>query len=902
MRWTHGLRARLRLLFRGAAEARMDEELAFHLEMETEKNLRAGMSPAEARRRAVLAFGGVEGHKEAMRDGRTLAWMGGLSLDFRLGARMLRKHPGLTLVGGLAMAFAIWVGAGTFELLNQVARPTLPLPDGGRIVGIRQWDASANAARLPGAQDLATWRAELRTVEDVGAFRTVMRTLVAPGVPAAPVAVAEMSASGFQVPRVAPLLGRALVADDERPGAPPVVVLGHALWQRRFGGDPGIVGREVRLGTAVHAVVGVMPRDFAFPVSHELWTPLPRSVLDGGSPEGAGLYVFGRLAPGATLRQAGAELATLGARAAADAPRTHAHLRPRVLPYAASIMGLSGRQATGVLSLNLFLVLLLVLVCGNVALLLFARASAREGEIAVRNALGASRGRIIVQLFAEALVLAGVAALVGLAGARYGLRLAHALVEREVLNGQPLPFWFDGRLSPATVVYLLALAGLGAVIVGVVPALQVTRGLGTRLRRATAGGGGFRFGGIWTGVIVTQVALTVVCPVEAYFARRELAALRSATVGFAESEFLSARLAMDGHAFASVPGDTGRAEMLARYASGIQALEQRLEADPAVAGVTFADVLPRMYHPRRMVEVEGDGTAPADDARPERRVGAASVAVDFFDVLDAPILAGRGFRAGDPGSGTPVVIVNQSFVRRVLQGRNPVGRRVRYLPSAEGDAARREAEPWREIVGVVADVGITFDADSAEAQVYHPAAPGGAYPAMLAVRVRGEPGSFAPRLADLAASADPALQLHDVLPIGRLSDPEMRSTRTRFWLVLVVSAGALLLSLAGIYAVMAFTVSQRTREIGIRVALGADARRIVAAIFRRPLTQVALGILLGGALTGTLIYLASGSMTPGMAALILAHMALVTGVCLTACIVPTRRALRVEPMEALRAE
>ncbi len=902
MRWTHGMRARLRLLFRGAAEERMEEELAFHLEMETEKNLRAGMSPREARRRAVLAFGGVEGHKEAIRDGRTFAWVGGLSLDFKLGFRMLRKYPGLTLVGGLAMAFAIWVGAGTFEFLNQVVNPTLPLPDGGRVVGIRQWDASKSAATRRVLHDFTAWREELSTVDDLGAFRTTDHNLMAPGVPAAPVEVAEMSASGFGVARTPPLLGRTLVEDDERPGAPPVTVIGYDLWQTRFGGDAKVVGRTVRLGSSQATVVGVMPKGFAFPVAHSLWIPLRLNILDYPRGQGPELDVFGRLAPGATVQQAQAELATVGARAAADNPETHGHLRPRVLPYAKSIMDLSGGEAVGLMSLNLFLVMLLVLVCGNVALLMFARAATREGEIVVRNALGASRGRIVVQLFTEALVLAGVAALVGLLAARFALRLVHGLVENEVLNGGRLPFWFHAGLSPLTVAYVLALTALAAVIVGVVPALKVTRGLGTRLRQATAGGGGFRFGGLWTAVIVTQVAVTILFPVEAYFAQRDIAELRSVDAGFAEEEFLSARLDMEGDAFAGAPADTSRAAMQARYGVRIGELERRLEADPAVAGVTFADVLPRMDHPERRVQVDG-GAAAAPDGQPGHRVSSASVATDYFDVLGAPILAGRGFNAGDPGSGARAVIVNQSFVRLVLGGGNPVGRRVRELDADDQDAPESaDAGPWYEIVGVVGDLGMSFGTRPTVAGIYHPVVPGGAWPAHLAVRVRGEPGSFAPRLAALAASVDPALQIRDVVPMDELSDPELRSTATRFWLVVVVSAGALLLSMAGIYAVMAFTVAQRTREIGIRVALGADARRIVAAIFRRPLTQVATGILVGGLLTAGFPSLVGGALTPTLAAVVATHMVLMMAVCLLACIVPTRRALRVEPMDALRAE
>jgi putative ABC transport system permease protein len=896
MRWTHGMRARLRTLFRGAAEDRMEEELRFHLEMETEKNLRAGMSAAEARRRAVLAFGGVEGHKERIRDGWTFAWASGVSLDLKLGFRMLRKYPGLTLVGGLAMAFAIWVGAGTFEFLSQVARPTLPLPAGDRIVGIRQWDAQASSPTHPVPHDVATWRAELRTVRDVGGYRTASRNLIAPGAPIRPAAVAEMSASGFRVAGVAPLLGRTLLDEDERPGAPGVVVLGHDLWKGRFAGDPGVIGRQVRLGNTLHTVVGVMPKDFGFPIAHELWTPLRRSALEAAPGQGPGVGVFGRLAPGATLREARAELATLGRRAAADFPGTHQHLRPQVMPYALSIMFLSGVESAGLMSINLFLVMLLVLVCGNVALLTFARAVSRESELAVRNALGASRRRIIAQLFAEALVLVGVAAVAGLAVTHFGLRWMLDAAETGITTLPGLPFWIRDRISTATILYTGVLTVLGAVVAGVLPALKVTRTLGPRLRRASAGGGGYRFGGLWTAVIVAQVAVTVVFPAVAFFAQREAARGQSRDVGFATERYLSVRLEMDPADAAA--GDTSDAQQLARAQATARELERRLEADPAVLGVTFAGHLPRMSHPYRSFELDAGPAAPVDPRMGDRYVSFTSVAPDYFAVVGAPILQGRGFHSGDLVPGARTVVVNQSFVEQALGGGNAVGRHVRYLPPPRRDASAPEAEePWYQIVGVVPDLGMNVDKEG----LYHPAAAGASAPLHMAVHVRGDPASLAPRLRAVAAAVDPTLQLHQLVPLDQVN--EDRFLAFWFWLIILVSAVALILSLAGIYAVMSFTVSRRTREIGIRVALGADARRLVGAIFRRPLTQVGIGILVGAVLVALIPgVIEMETMSAKGTALVAGYAVFMLGVCLLACIVPTRRALRVQPMEALRAE
>jgi len=904
--------ARVRSLWQGVrqrddVEAAMDEEFRLHQELRTEDLVRAGLSPAEAARRARLEFGSPERYKDEGRQSRGLRRVDQLRvswLDFRLGFRMLARYPGLTVVGGLAIAFAIWVGAATFELVTQVVRPTLPLPDGGRIVGIRTWDVAANRAEAHVAHDFATWRRELELVEDLGAFRTLERNLITGEGRGEPVEMAEISASAFRLTRVPPLLGRPLVAADERAGASPVAVIGHDVWRTRFAADPAVVGRSVRLGNTMHTVVGVMPEGFAFPVSHNLWVPLRPNAVDHQPRQGPALQVFGRLAHGVTLREAQAELITRGRRAAADFPDTHRHLRPEVMPYARSIFDVSGWRSVGLMSINLPVVMLLALVCANVALLMFARAATRESEIAVRNALGASRGRIITQLFAEALVLAGVAAVVGLAAARFGLRWVMGVVEAEMLDGARLPFWFDDSLSPTTLLYAAVLTVLGAVIAGVVPALKVTRGLGARLKQGTAGGGGLQFGGLWTAVIVAQVAVTVAFPVTAFLARLDGVQVRSVDVGFPAEEYLSLRLEMDREPPPGAPADTSQAAFRARFRTTYQELERRLAADPAVAGVTFADRLPRMYHPHRLIEVDEGGAAPLNPHWPAYRVSSASVDPRYFDVLDAPILGGRGFHSADLASEARAVIVNQSFVDLVLGGRNPIGRRLRYLLVEEAEPRMlKEPTPWYEIVGVVRDMGMGLEPDPKVAGIYHPVAPGGAYPARMAVRVRGNPASFAPRLRALATAADPTLRLYDLTPLAEVNQAELQFIDFWFRLLLFVSALALTLSLAGIYAVMSFTVARRTREIGIRIALGASRRRIVAAVFRRPLAQVALGIVAGGGLVAALALGYHGGTVPlKHAGLVVAYSAIMMAVCMLACIVPTRRALRVEPTEALRAD
>jgi predicted permease len=913
MRWIDGTRTRLGLIFgRRAAESRMDEEFRFHLDMEAERLVREeGLGPAEARRRALVAFGGVERHKEALRDGRGLAWLGGLSLDFKLGFRMLVKYPGLTVVGGLAMAFAIWVGAVVFEMVMLFVGPTLPLPEGDRIVHLRNWDVQANDPEPRALHDFVAWRQAMRSVTDLGAWEDVARNLKGRDGEVRPVQVAAITASGFRVAATPPLLGRALAPADERAGAPPVVVLGHDVWRARFAGDSAIVGHTVQLGDAYATVVGVMPDGFAFPVAHDAWTPFRPNLIPDAPRRGPGITIFGRLAPGATLDDAQAELAALGRRAASELPDAYRHLQPQVMPYAQMLgMGMTAEGGALLALTQVFALMLVVLVCGNVALLLFARAATREGEIIVRSALGASRRRIVVQLFAEALVLGGVAAAAGLAAAHVALR-QWGLPFLEANMGK-VPFWLDPRLSPATVLYACALTLLGAAIAGGLPGLKVTRGIGSRLRAGTTGGGGLRFGGVWTAVIVAQVAVTVAFPAIVLVEVREQQRIRSYDVGFAADEYLAVQLGTEAAPGADVDGDTAAAAARrARFGMLVETLRQRVAAEPGVAGVTFVDKLPRTNYGYQRIALD-DAGAPGGK-QPLRYTKTALVDPSYFDVLEAPILAGRGFQAADLAPGARVAIVDQGFVDQALLGRNPIGRRVRIADGGTlPDGPGADSLPWHEIVGVVKELGMTGAAETTRGiGLYLPATAGSGFAPQMVIHAQGDPMALVPRVRALAGAVDPTLRLSEVQRMDQVADDLLWILGMWLRASLAMTAVALLLSLAGIYAVLSFTVARRTREIGVRVALGAHRRRVLTAIFRRPLTQVGLGIAAGATLIGvgtvglsrtTQFSSWPSGLSAGQVALLVAYAAFMLGVCLLACVVPTRRALRVQPAEALRTE
>ncbi|HZF67740.1 MAG TPA: ABC transporter permease, partial [Gemmatirosa sp.] len=434
-------------------------------------------------------------------------------LDLKLGVRLLAKSPGLALVGGLGMAVAIALGAGAYAAVNSYLYPELPLPEGDRVVAIGKFDRMREYEDERLLHDFLVWRREVRTVVDLGAFRTIQRNV---GTTSGrgqglgePIRLAEMTASGFRVARVPALRGRTLVEDDERPGAPPVLVLGYDVWQSRFGGDPAVVGRELRIGRDVHTVVGVMPPGFAFPVNHQYWVPLRvasvAAVAPGMGPE---LDVFGRLAPGVTREAAQTEVGALGRRLAAEQPPALARLEPRIVPYVDIVVeGEADGTSKGIALIRFLLALLLVVVALNVAVLVYARTVMRTGEIAVRTALGARRARIVAQLFAEALVLSALSAAAGLGIVAVGLHRLDAYLDANAVGGAP--FWMNPGLSPGTVLYALGLAVLSAVIVGALPALRAT---GSQLRAAMGSLGSdakARLGSTWTVRIVAQVAIAV---------------------------------------------------------------------------------------------------------------------------------------------------------------------------------------------------------------------------------------------------------------------------------------------------------------------------------------------------------------------------------------------------------
>ena len=774
------------------------------------------------------------------------------------------------------MAVTIGLGASIFTIWDTFAGTRLPLDEGDRVVAIQPFDKVAQRVhRATALPDFKRFRETLKSVEDISAMRTIDPAVITRDGAVGSVPAAEMTASGFRLARVQPLLGRPLMEEDEREGAEHVAVIGYQLWQSGFSSDPAVLGQRIQIADTPHIVVGVMPKGFRFPMNQRLWVPLRTNPVGEVGPGSADVFVFARLVPGATLERAHAEVTTFGLLPGDTADRTTAQLEPRVVPYAAGLLPTVNRDRWLAGVIFLLGALLLIPPCANIAILVYARTVTRRDEFVVRTALGASRGRIVMQLFIEVLVLAAGAGVAGLFLARQiSGRLSSMVVP--TMGPESVPFWMAFNPSLATVLCVAGLSVLAAAIAGAAPAFRVTGrwrqsgflGVGNR-------SAGPRLGKTWTALLATQVALSLAILPSGMEMMWGVFRPTIVGPGLPVEEFLTASLVMEG--------DRSRFDNLRLEAV------RRLTSEAGISGVTMSAVK-LLEEPSAEIEVEG---SEVEDA--EARFN--SVDDKFFDVFDVRFLAGRSFDASDFGPGRAPVIVNRSFVTEVMGGLNVLGRRVRYRDRPASPKPAIAVEGGHEIVGVVED----FPGSNDGPKIFHPMteAP---HPVTLTIRAPSGISRAAGRLREVASGLDPQLR------VGRLrSLDEMYWQRRSFEHMFGFMLGAvlvivLLFSMAGMYTLMAFIVAQRWREIGVRSALGAQPRRLLIGIFGRAAVPLLIGAMAGCAIALRLqsalpIAEAGGQNIPGV---VPASAALMIVVGLLAVAGPARRAIRIDPTEALR--
>jgi putative ABC transport system permease protein len=786
-------------------------------------------------------------------------------LELRLAFRLLRKQPFVSLTILLTLGVGIGMAVTGFTLLDAVLFSRLPFPNGDRFVVVKVY---TGPGEQHGGLDAARFRrlAEgASTLEHLGAFNPAQLNVQLRSGDLVPVAGVEITPASFAAFPSAPVLGRVLTPADAEPEAPPVVLLRESLWRRAFSADPRAIGALATISGVHRTIVGVMPDTVEFPNSGEVWIPLP-SVGAAADRAYSSARLFGVLKRGTEPSAATAQLSALSQQYEAANGRAP-HLRVTVQRFADAMSeGLD--LLAGVLVACL--VGVLSVIAANIATLVLARAVARARELAVRTALGASRARLIGQISAEVSILSLSAAAIGLTASQVAL----AWVRRTLTD---IPFWIDFTAGPRTMAFAVGAAVLAAAIAGIAPALKATRrdpsaALASSGRTASAG-----IGRTTTILVALQVAVSIALLNGALVMARGVEGYMHPTVNVPQGEVLTARLW----------SETATADAIVDAVSRI----------PGVTAAGAGTSLPGLSPDVRMTEIDASATS----AAAARSVPVVGVRRAFFETLGGRIEAGRTFTAADfsPGA-VPVAIVNRPFASKFFGSANPVGRRLRIV-SAD---ATNPPEPWREIVGVVPDLGLSAGDASMAAGFYVPMDREAIF--HIALRTRGDAARLTNAVRAALNDLDPRIQVIDVVPLEQVGT-EDRAIFAGIGAALTALGGmALLLSIMGTYATLSMSVTRRTREIGIRAALGATPRHIVQSIIGRMVLAPAAGAL-GGVALGRSLVAARGIFAfrlpdgagpwglPVLAAIMIAAALLSTWV-------PARRALAIEPADALRAE
>jgi putative ABC transport system permease protein len=789
--------------------------------------------------------------------------------------RFLRRSPGISALASIAL------GIGSTTTMYSITRGILrelPVDRPDRLMHIAVTDRTAgdDYLRVP-VPDLVALLEQQRSFEAVGAFEDMSVHVGDANRPAERVAGAVMTSGTFTVLRTAPLLGRPFNADDERPGATPVAVVGYRLWQTRYGGDRRLVGSTVRIDGRPTTIVGIMPDGFGFPRKEQLWTPLALDPTRVRAADIPAYVVIARLRDGVLTEGAAADVAAIGRRLALAAPSTHdgralvaRSFRDEMIPPSARII---------FRAMLLVVSFVLLIACANVANLLLARAVTRSREIAVRLALGAAPGRLVRQLLLESLAVAIPGGVLGLALAYAGVTVFNATA------GFELEFWMRVELDAPVLFFTTALIMIAAIAAGIAPARQASRvAVGDVLKDESRGSSSFRLGRASRALVVGEVALSCALLVITVLMVKGVIGATARYEGIALDHVAAGRIELRDDRY---PDAASRMRLFSL-------LESQLLEQPGVTSVAVASHLPGNSAASSPVEIGGARYADPN-FRPRTRVIAISPA--FFTTFHAAMLQGRAFSAGDRIGAPPVAIVNRSFADRFLDG-NAVGKEIRV----------RENGEWATVVGVAPVIGITGgngDRASSDDAVYLPLAQSDHHNVALAARTTGDGLALVSTMRDLIGRLDPDIPLYQEGRLDVLLAKAGASERLFGGLFTFFGISALVLAMVGLVGMLSFSVSRRTRELGIRIALGARASSVLWLVLRGGLIQLGIGLTLGLAVAAAVAPQFGEALfdehphDPAVYALI-GVVLIVTGA--VAAIVPGRRALTVSPMTALRSE
>jgi putative ABC transport system permease protein len=879
----------LRLFRRNRLEQELEAEVSSHIAMQAEENRRRGMSPEEARRTALLAFGGVENVKDACRDAWGLRTLDTLAQDLRFALRNLRRAPAFVLAVVITLALGIGANSAIFSVVNGVLLRSLPYGDAQGLVLLRQRSPQRGDGFGFAVKELADYRSQAGSLADVVEYHSMNFTLLGRA-EAERVQTGVVSARYFDVLGVRPILGRTFRADEDDHGAEPVLVLSLAYWLRSHGGDPGIVGRTFEMNDRVHTVIGVLPPLPAYPDDNDVYMPSsacpfrsrPATVENRNVRM---LSALARIKPGVSAEKARAELATIGERLRTEYPDAYqGPVKEATLSVTPLPEELTRNARPTLLVLLATVALVLLVACANVANLSVARLFSREQELAVRAALGAGRRRLLQQMMTESTLLAVAGGALGLGLAWGGLGLLRAFVSRFTPRADEIAI--DWRVLTFTLVVSVA-TGL---VCGSLPGVPTFARLAHAIKEGTGRGSAGRRVRLRNALLVGQLALSFVLVIGAALMVRTLIKLGQVDAGFRTDHVLTMNLDLNWARYTDEHRRADRVKIARFYDALMQPLRARADVSSAAVGWTFP--LNSTWHGDGSFQIEG---RPSTEGQALPHAEFRGADHDYFRTLGIPVMSGRGFDERDARhEAPPVVVVNQTLARRYWSDQDPIGRRV----------SNDDGATWATIVGVVGDVRqYGLDKDPG-AEMYLPFGQSPGYGFALLVRTFSDPLAVEREVRAAVRAADPQTPVSNVRTFEHVRSESIASPRLTTALLSLFAALALAITATGLGGALMFAVSQRTQEIGIRMALGAAPVTVLRMLLGQGLRSVALGLALGSLASLALGRLISGllfGIQPTDPLCFAGSALLLVLVGFVAALLPARRAAHVDPMSALRS-